>query len=52
LHWATGVSFRPYYLPIGPIRLDLAYRLNRTDGPKDPLPGNHWAFIFSLGEAF
>ncbi|HEY5925341.1 MAG TPA: BamA/TamA family outer membrane protein [Kofleriaceae bacterium] len=51
LHWATGVSFRPYYLPIGPIRLDLAYRLNRT-GATEPLPGNHWAFIFSLGEAF
>ncbi len=52
LHWAAGVSFRPYYLPIGPIRLDFAYRLNRTSGPKDPLRGEHFAFVFSLGEAF
>jgi translocation and assembly module TamA len=52
LHWATGLSLRPYYLPIGPIRVDVAYRLNRTDGPKDPLPGSRWALIFSLGEAF
>ena len=51
LHWAAGVSLRPYYLPIGPIRLDLAYRLNRT-GPGEPLPGERWSFIFSLGEAF
>lgn len=51
LHWATGLSFRPFYLPIGPIRLDLAYRLNRT-GAGNPLPGERWSFLFSLGEAF
>jgi len=51
LHWAAGISFRPYYLPIGPIRLDLAYRLNRT-GTGEPLPGEKWSFLFSLGEAF
>ena len=51
LHWAAGIGIRPYYLPIGPIRLDFAYRLNRT-GPTDPLPGERFSFIFSLGEAF
>jgi outer membrane protein assembly factor BamA len=51
LHWAAGMSLRPYYLPIGPIRLDLAYRLNRT-GAGNPLPGERWTFLFSLGEAF
>ena len=51
LHWAAGVSLRPYYLPIGPIRLDFAYRLNRT-GAGNPLPDDHWAFTFSLGEAY
>ncbi len=51
LHWAAGLSFRPYYLPIGPIRLDLAYRLNRT-GDGEPLAGQRWSFLFSLGEAF
>ena len=51
LHWATGLSLRPYYLPIGPIRLDLAYRLNRT-GPGEPLAGERWSLLFSLGEAF
>lgn len=51
LHWAAGLSLRPYYLPIGPIRLDLAYRLNRT-GAGEPLPGERVVFLFSLGEAF
>ena len=51
LHWAAGLSFRPYYLPIGPIRLDLAYRLNRT-GAGEPVPESRWSFLFSLGEAF
>lgn len=51
LHWAAGLSFRPYYLPIGPIRLDLAYRLNRT-GAGEPMPNDRWTFLFSLGEAF
>lgn len=51
LHWAAGIGLRPFYLPIGPIRLDFAYRLNRT-GPTDPLPDERWSFVFSLGEAF
>jgi outer membrane protein assembly factor BamA len=51
LHWAAGISLRPYYLPIGPIRLDFAYRLNRT-GTDEPVAGEHFNFVFSLGEAF
>jgi translocation and assembly module TamA len=51
LHWAAGLSFRPYYLPIGPIRLDIARRLNRTD-LREPVPDSRWNFVFSLGEAF
>jgi outer membrane protein assembly factor BamA len=51
LHWAAGVSWRPWYFALGPIRLDFAYRVNRT-GTGDPLPGAHWNFVFSLGEAF
>ncbi|HEX5059823.1 MAG TPA: BamA/TamA family outer membrane protein [Kofleriaceae bacterium] len=55
LHWAAGISLRPYYLPIGPIRLDFAWRLNRTNSDTaalNPLPGEHFSFVFSLGEAF
>jgi outer membrane translocation and assembly module TamA len=51
LHWAVGVSLRPIYLPIGPIRLDFAWRLNRT-GAGEPVTGEHFNFVFSLGEAF
>jgi outer membrane protein assembly factor BamA len=51
LHWAAGISLRPYYLPIGPIRLDFAWRLNRT-GAGEPVTGEHFNFVFSLGEAF
>jgi outer membrane translocation and assembly module TamA len=52
LHWATGVSLRPYYFRgLGPLRLDVAYRLNRT-GMGEPLAGSHWSFIFGLGEPF
>jgi translocation and assembly module TamA len=50
LHWATGVGLR-VATPIGPVRLDVGYRLNRT-GPAEPQPGRHFAFHLSLGEAF
>ena len=51
LHWAAGFSLRPFYLPIGPIRLDFAWRLNRT-GAGEPRAGDRFNFVFSLGEAF
>jgi outer membrane translocation and assembly module TamA len=50
LHWASGVGLR-VATPIGPVRLDVGYRLNRT-GPTEPEPGRHFAFHLSLGEAF
>jgi translocation and assembly module TamA len=51
LHWAAGIGLRPYYTAAGPIRLDFAYRLNRT-GPGEPSEGSHWNWHLSLGEAF
>lgn len=51
LHWALGFGIRPVYLPVGPIRLEVAYRLNRT-GSGEPSPGAHWNYVLSVGEAF
>lgn len=51
LHWAVGVGIRPYYLPVGPIRIEVAYRLNRT-GAGEPSAGEHWNYLFGIGEAF
>jgi outer membrane translocation and assembly module TamA len=51
LHWAVGLGVRPYYLPIGPLGLDVAYRLNRT-GPGEPSAGHHWNWHISIGETF
>lgn len=50
LHWATGLGLR-YDTPVGPLRFDVGYRLNRT-GAGDPEPGERWAWHVSLGEAF
>ena len=49
-HWAIGAGLR-YLSPIGPIGLDVAYRLNRT-GPGEPEPGHHWNVLLAVGEAF
>ncbi len=52
LHWAVGVGLR-LVTPIGPIGLDVAYRLNRTNAaPDNPDPGTHFNFLFAVGEAF
>jgi outer membrane translocation and assembly module TamA len=51
LHYAAGLGLR-YDTLIGPVRVDVGYRLNRTNGPMDPDPGSHFAFHLSLGEAF
>lgn len=52
LHWATGIGLRVDTL-IGPIGLDVAYRLNRTeDNGVNPKPGDHFNYLFSVGEAF
>lgn len=50
LHLAIGPGIR-YRTPIGPLRFDLGFRMNRT-GPDQPAPDDTWTFHFSLGEAF
>ena len=50
LNWAVGLGVRVKTI-VGPLRLDVGYRLNRT-GPTDPEPGSRWAFHLSLGEAY
>lgn len=51
LHWALGAGIRFFYLPIGPIRLEVAQRLNRT-GAGEPSAGDKRNYIISVGEAF
>ena len=51
LHWSVGIGIRPFYLPVGPIRIEVAYRLNRT-GAGEPSAGDHWNYLFGVGEAF
>ncbi len=48
LHWAAGGGLR-VHTPVGPLRVDLGYRLNRVDG-LDPL--ERLAFHLNIGEAF
>lgn len=50
LHVATGAGLR-YHTPVGPIRVDLGYRLNRVP-PAEQGFFDRIAFHFSLGEAF
>ncbi len=50
-HWAAGGGLR-YLSPIGPVGLDLAYRLNRN-GPGEPEHGtSRINVLFAVGEAF
>lgn len=55
LHWAVGAGVRSYYLPFGPIRLELAYRLNRY-GAGEPQAGdsiwNRFEVVLGVGEAY
>jgi outer membrane translocation and assembly module TamA len=56
LNWAVGIGLR-YDTVIGPIRVDVGYRINRVDvagpdGLANPDPGERFAFHLSLGEAF
>ncbi len=50
LCYAVGFGLR-VHTPVGPVRADLGYRLNRT-AATDPEPGSTFAFHISLGEAF
>ena len=57
LQYSTGVGVR-YQTPIGPLRVDLAYKLNPTDFDLELLPGvstkaaPRWRIHISIGEAF
>jgi translocation and assembly module TamA len=46
LYWGTGVGLR-MYTPIGPIRLDVAFPLNKPDNV-----GDSFQFYISIGQAF
>jgi outer membrane translocation and assembly module TamA len=50
LHWAVGAGLRLQTI-VGPVRLDVGYRLNRT-GEGQPDPGSHYAYHLTIGEAF
>ncbi len=50
LHWAAGLGLRLLTI-IGPIRFDVAYRLNRKGG-MNPDPSSSFAFHLGVGEAF
>lgn len=49
LHWASGFGFR-VDTPAGPLRLDLAYRLNRIVA--DTIDRDRLAVHFTIGDAF
>jgi outer membrane protein assembly factor BamA len=50
LHWAAGGGLRVMTV-VGPVRLDVGYRLNRVLSP-NPDPGKHFAYHLTIGEAF
>jgi translocation and assembly module TamA len=50
LNWALGLGVRLLTI-VGPVRIDVAYRLNRT-GMDDPDPGSRYAYHLTVGEAF
>lgn len=57
IQFSTGAGIR-YQTPIGPIRVDLGYKLNPTDFDLELLPGfaedpkRRWRIHFSIGQAF
>jgi translocation and assembly module TamA len=46
LQWGAGIGIR-YYTPIGPLRFDVGFPLNKRDGIDDP-----FQIYISLGQAF
>jgi outer membrane protein assembly factor BamA len=50
LHWAAGLGLRLNTI-VGPVRLDVAYRLNRFS-PGEPSAGSQFAYHLTIGEAF
>ena len=51
LHWAVGGGLRLKTV-VGPVRLDVGYRINRVGGPDDPAAGARYAYHVTIGEAF
>jgi translocation and assembly module TamA len=53
LNWAVGPGLH-FLTPIGPVGVDMGFRLNRLDPPNpDPAPlGKAYAIFIQLGEAF
>jgi outer membrane protein assembly complex protein YaeT len=53
LHYAVGPGLR-YVTPIGPLRVDLGYQLNRIDGllVNGEPEQRRWRVHFSIGQAF
>jgi outer membrane translocation and assembly module TamA len=49
----AGAGLR-YLTPIGPVRLDFAYQINRLEGLRldGQLQGRPWRLQFSIGQAF
>jgi len=50
LHWALGLGVRLQTV-VGPVRVDVAYRLNRTE-IGEPEAGSRFAYHLTVGEAF
>jgi outer membrane protein assembly factor BamA len=50
LHWAAGLGLRWFFLPLGPIRLDFAYRLGADSAALPALGRFQW--FLSIGEAY
>jgi outer membrane translocation and assembly module TamA len=50
LHWAAGGGLR-FFTPIGPVRFDIGYRLNRF-GVTEPEPNDRYHFFIGVGEAY
>jgi translocation and assembly module TamA len=50
LHWAAGVGFRWFLLPIGPLRVDIAYRFGLDSANLPTLSRFQW--FLGIGEAF
>ena len=58
IQWALGAGIR-YRAPFGPIRMDIAYKLNPSiedlgaiPGVRDKKPWARWVLYLSIGEAF
>jgi outer membrane protein assembly factor BamA len=50
-HWAVGAGLR-YLSPIGPIGLDVAYRLNRNGAGEPEYGDSRFNILLAVGEAF